>query len=113
MKENNVNYSNYLFDHFEGIFDIPCDGARSDIEDFEDDLSDAAESLDSIPKEEDEDDLPRFPEYNNEDEDDDSDENNGDSAEEGRERGLLARLSGMMRGVSSIFLNFEKSSRPY
>lgn len=57
--------------------------------------------------------MPRFPEYNSEDEDDDSDENNGDSVEEGRERGLLARLSGVMRGVSSIFLNFEKSCRPY
>ena len=72
-----------VIDHFDGIFDIPCDGVDSDIEGFESDDSDFSEADEMVFSEAEDDgiDLPRFPDEENEDEE-------NDTGEETRQRGL-------------------------
>ena len=65
-----------VIDYFNGNFNIPCDGAESDIEGFEDDDSDVDEPI-SVAGEII---LPRYPDKGSENE-------NSDSGEEERERG--------------------------
>ena len=73
--------SNNVINHFDRIFDIPCNGVDSDIEGFESDDSDFSKAKEMVFSEAEDDgiDLQRFPEEK-EDEDD-------DTGKEARQRG--------------------------
>ena len=77
-----------VIDYFEGTFDIPCDGAESDIEGFEDDSSDCSDVDEHVFSEAEDDEiiLPRYPDEESEDE-------NSDAGEEERNRGYPTRFS--------------------
>lgn len=84
MSDRRIRYSaQNVIDYFEGNFDIPCDGAKSDIEGFEDDDSDIDQTIsvagdDGIMAGDDEIILPRYPDEGSEDENSDSGDKEGE-----------------------------------
>ena len=64
MSDRRILYSaQNVIDFFEGTFNIPCDGAESDIEGFEDDGSDCSDVDEPVFSEAEDDEiiLPRCP----------------------------------------------------